>query len=374
MSTVPRVRIAIAHDYLTQRGGAERVVLALTRAFPGAPIYTALYDPERTYPEFGQIEVIPTWLNRFSVLRRFHRLAMPLLAWAVGHTKIDAAHTIMSSSGWAHGFLSTGSKVVYCYSPARWLYQRDAYLGDARFDVKRALLQLMSPFLKRWDKKRALSATSYFAISTAVQERIRSIYGIEAKVLPAPHSIDISLPSAAVDLGRLTDGAGRFYLCVARLLPYKNVDVVVESFNSSGYDLVVVGAGPEERRLRAMAGSNVLFLKDLPDSQMRWLYENCTAVLSASYEDFGLTPLEAAAYGKPSVVLRWGGFLDTIREGETGIYFDEPRSDLVSAAIELSRRTVWDSQIIRDHADRYSEKQFAHTLRDEIDRLTVTAA
>ncbi|GAY16503.1 glycosyltransferase [Mycobacterium sp. shizuoka-1] len=357
-------RIAIAHDYLTQRGGAEKVVLALARAFPEAPIYTTLYEPGSTYPEFQAHDIRPSWLNRVALLRKFHRLALPLLAAVVGSTKINATHTIASSSGWAHGFRTSGTKIVYCYSPARWLYQPDAYLGSDRMTAKRLALKVFSPLLKRWDKRQAATATKYFAISTAVQQRIRETYKIEAEVLPAPHSIDPTLPQEPVDIAALPAAADGFYLCISRLLPYKNVDVVIDAFNELGLPLVVVGAGPEERRLRQKAGPSILMVKNLTDAQMRWLYAHCVAVLAASFEDFGLTPIEAATFGKPSIVLRWGGFLDTIREGETGLYFDQPVPELVREAVEKSRTKVWNPDVIRAQAATFSEERFLARLME----------
>ncbi|MBZ4486842.1 glycosyltransferase [Microbacterium sp. cx-55] len=360
--------VAIAHDYLTQRGGAEKVVLALHRAFPSAPVYTTLYEPSLTYPEFGDVEVIPSALNRFGPFRRSHRLALPFLAWASNSVRVPARHTIVSSSGWAHGFRTRGSKIVYCYSPARWLYQTDTYLGSNRLNVQRVALAVLRPWLKRWDKRQAKTATKYFAISTVVQQRIRETYGIESEVLPAPHSVDVSLPQEVVDLGALSQ-SGEYYLCISRLLPYKNVDVVIRAFNELGLPLVVVGAGPEERKLAVLAKQNVRMLKDLTDAQMRWLYARSAAVVSASYEDFGLTPIEAANYGKPSIVLRWGGFLDTIRENETGVYFDLPDPGLLATAVEFSQSLDWDEQKIRTHAGTFSEEHFARRLKAEIATL-----
>ena len=362
---MPRVKVAIAHDYLTQRGGAERVVLAMARAFPGAPIYTTLYDPEGTFPEFKGLDVRTSWLNRFALFRRYHRLAFPLLAWTVGAMWIDAECTIASSSGWAHGMPVAGSKIVYCYSPARWLYQPQKYLGNERMGLKSLAVLLLAPFLKKWDKKNALTADKYYAISTEVRDRVQRIYGIDAEVLPAPHSFDNEASTDAIDLSSLGANDG-FHLCISRLLPYKNVDAVIEAFNMLGSPLVVVGAGPEERRLAALAGPSVLMVKDLTDSEVRWLYARCVAVVSASYEDFGLTPVEAATYGKPSIVLRWGGFLDTIIEKETGIYFDEPRPELIRDAVLLSQDVDWDAQVIRKGADRFTEQYFATRLMESL--------
>lgn len=361
------LEVAIAHDYLTQRGGAEKVVLALHRAFPDAPIYTTLFEPSETYPQFADTTVIPSPLNKVGPLRRSHRLALPFLAWASDRIRINAKHTIVSTSGWAHGFQTTGSKIVYCYSPARWLYQPDTYLGTTGLTVKGVVLKVLTPFLKRWDKRKAQTATKYFAISTVVRERIKQTYGIDAEVLPAPHSIDLDIEKEAVPLpeGATSD----FYLCISRLLPYKNVGAVIESFNTLGLPLVVVGAGPEERSLTELAGPTVTMVKNLTDGQMQWLYSRCRAVVSASYEDFGLTPIEGATYGKPSIVLRWGGFLDTIKEGETGVYFDTPTPDAIAEGVNRSRAVDWNEEAIRAHAGIFTEEHFARRLRDEIARI-----
>ncbi|WHE35752.1 glycosyltransferase [Microbacterium sp. BDGP8] len=363
----PRANVAIAHDYLTQRGGAEKVVLALHRAFPEAPVHTTLFEPDLTYPEFQGVDVVPSKLNAFRIFRRSHRLALPFLAPIANSMSVDADHTIVSSSGWAHGFRTTGSKIVYCYSPARWLYQREAYLGSRGLNPQRMVLTILSPFLKRWDRRQAATATKYFAISTVVQQRIRDAYGIEAEVLPAPHSIDTALPQDPVDLS--SEHEAGFYLCISRLLPYKNVHAVVEAFNQLGLPLVVVGTGPEEKHLASLAGPNVVMRKNLSDAQMRWLYQRTQAVVSASFEDFGLTPIEAAAYGKPSIVLRWGGFLDTVRENETGVYFDDPQPAAIVAAVKAARTVSWDADLIRSHTEIFSEEHFARRLRAEIESI-----
>lgn len=373
MKGVSRTDVAIAHDYLTQRGGAEKVVLALHRAFPGAKVYTTLYEPSLTYPEFESIEVVASPISRIGLFRRFHRLALPFLASAAQKIHVPAQHTIVSSSGWAHGFRVAGSKIVYCYSPPRWLYQTDAYLGDSKASIKRLTLSLLAPFLKRWDHRHARTATKYFAISTVVRERIMETYGIDSEVLPAPHSIDTSLPQESVDLGPI-GSSGPFYLCISRLLPYKNVGAVVDAFNQLALPLVVVGTGPDEKRLAASAGPSVVMRKNLTDAQIRWLYSHCVAVVSASFEDFGLTPIEAANFGKPSVVLRWGGFLDTVQGDVTGVYFDEPEPAMIAQAVTRSASLNWDSAKIMAHGASFSEERFASRLREEIRALDAVAA
>jgi glycosyltransferase involved in cell wall biosynthesis len=352
------MRVAIAHDYLTQRGGAERVVLAMARAFPSAPVYTSLYNPATTFTEFRELDVRPMWLNRLPPLRARHRLALPLLAPAFGHELVDADVVLCSSSGWAHGIHCTGRKVVYCHTPARWLYDGDRYLGG-KHGPAWAALSLTRPYLLHWDRRSALGADRYVANSTVVRDRVRAVYGIDAPVIPAPPGM---LPGAAQEpVPRLEP---RFFLCVARLLPYKNLDAVLQAFASlPGHSAVVVGTGPLAAPLRAMAPRNVRFLGAVSDEQLRWLYAHCTALVAASHEDYGLTPLEAALFGKPAVVLRQGGFIDTVEEGTTGIFFDRPVPRLIRAAVRVAAGHAWDEEALRAHAERFSEARFAARLR-----------
>jgi glycosyltransferase involved in cell wall biosynthesis len=363
-----RPGLAIAHDYLTQRGGAERVVLVLARAFPDAPIYTTLYDREGTYPEFQRYDVRPSWGNRLGVLRRNHRRALPLLPQLSHSLVIDADVTVASSSGWAHGFRTSGRKIVYCYSPARWLYQPDVYLGDKPKLIEHAGLRAIAPLLKRWDRTAQTTADRYVSISSVVRDRVRQTYGRDSTVIPAPYTSDVDVPPEPVtDTWFEHPGHEAFLLTVSRLLPYKNVDAVVSAMSlRPNRSLVVVGAGPERTRLRQMAPGNVLFLENLPHGQMRWLYENCSCLVAASHEDFGLTPLEAAAHGKPSVVLGAGGYLDTMLEAETAVFFDSPTAENVASAIDNAAERTWDSATLQARAQVFSEDAFVTRIRQVI--------
>jgi glycosyltransferase involved in cell wall biosynthesis len=342
------------------------VVLAMTRAFPGAPVLTSLFDPAGTFPEFAAIDVRPSVLNRMGLLRRHHRLAIPLLAPMFSSTKADADVVICSSSGWAHGVSTAGRKVVYCYSPARWLYQTDRYLG-ARGDnragsktIQRLTVGALRRPLERWDAAAARSASRYVAVSTSVARSIRDLYGIEAEVLPPPPALDGSGPQEPVP--GLEPG---FWLCVSRLLPYKNVDAIARAVAGlAGERLVVIGSGPERARLEALAGPSTTFLSGIADTQLSWCYANCKALVAASYEDYGLTPLEAAAFGRPSVTLRFGGYLDTVVEGSTGVHFDEPTPSAVSAALGELAEASWDATILREQAGVFAENRFAARLRE----------
>jgi glycosyltransferase involved in cell wall biosynthesis len=352
------VSVAIVHDYVTQRGGAERVLLSILKAYPEAPLYTSIYSPKTTYPEFQRRSVQTSILNRFPLLRSHHRLAFPLLAPTLSRLRVRADVVLCSSSGWAHGVSSEGRKIVFCYAPARWLYQTDAYLGQGRLVARSALKVLGSP-LARWDRRAAFEARRYLAISTLVQRQIREHYGIEAEVLFPPHSMDPQGEQVAV-----ADVEGGYFLCVSRLLPYKHVDTIIEAFRNLPRErLIVVGRGPEERRLRSIAPRNVSLLGTVNDEELRWLYANASGLLAASFEDYGLTPLEAAAFGKPTAALRWGGYLDTVKEGTTGVYFDKSEPKLICRAVVELAQGSFAGAILRTHAAAYSEGSFIRRLR-----------
>jgi glycosyltransferase involved in cell wall biosynthesis len=357
-----RHRVALVHDYLTQRGGAERVVLALAESFPESPVHTSFYDPLGTFPEFSGLDVHTLPLNRIEVLRSHHRLALPVLAPAFSRLHVEADVTICSSSGWAHGARTTGKKVVYCHTPARWLYQSDRYLAGSSSASAR-VLSVLAPPLRRWDKKAAATADRYLVNSNAVRARVAELYGIEAEVVPPPVDVDPTGSSEAID----GIEAG-FLLCVSRMLPYKNVEEVVAAFEQTPDErLVVVGSGPLADQIAGGAPSNVTVLGRVSDTNLRWLYASCLGLLAASYEDFGLTPVEAASFGKPTAALRWGGFLDTIVEGTTGIFFDQPRPSAIAEAVGRLSQTTWNATTLVDHAELFSAERFAHRINQVVD-------
>jgi glycosyltransferase involved in cell wall biosynthesis len=327
-------------------------------AFPDAKLYTSLYEPSDTYPEFRDKEIRPSWLNRFAALRADHRRALPLLASTFGRMKLaDADLVLCSTSGWAHGVTTDIPKLAYCYTPARWLYQTDRYTGRSR--GQRALISTLGPALRRWDEQAAASVERYLTLSGAVRDQIAAAYGIEAEVVPPPLMFDSSGPQTALD--GVDPG---FLLCVARLLPYKNVDAVVGAVAARpDLQLVVVGEGPLLATYRAAAPANVLFTERVPDDVLRWLYANCVVNISAAYEDYGLTPLEALAFGKPSITLRYGGFLDTVVEGETGLHFDAPNAQKILGALDEWEHVRFSTDRLARHLELFSQERFASRLR-----------
>ena len=354
------LRVVIVHDYLTQRGGAERVVLALLKAFPGARLVTSVYNPETTFPEFGKYDIERTWLDRVPAFRADPRRALPLLPAVFSGIRLDDVDLVIcSSSGWAHGVQTTATKLVYCHTPARWLHVGDDYLASQGRATK-AVMAALTPYLRWWDRRAERASTAYFANSSVVADRISSVYGRSSHILAPPITLDSrgeQHPMAGIEPG--------FLLAVSRPRGYKHTAVVCEAVAAMpGERLVVVGGLPAPEGERSTWPATLTGVTDVSDAELRWLYANCSALVTASHEDFGLTPLEANTFGKPAVVLRAGGFLDTLVEGTTGTFINELSSEAVQRAVRELRGLALDPQVIAAHGERYSLRSFARTLHD----------
>lgn len=337
--------VVLVHDYLNQRGGAERVVLELASMWPNAPVYTSLYRPDSTFPGFRDLDVRTTLLDRLPVDRAFRAL-LPLYPAAFRSLgTIDADLVISSSSGWAHGVRTTPRTfhAVYCHTPARWLY------GDyrARAVAQRAMAPLAGA-LRRLDMSAAQRADLYIANSGIVRERIRQRYAREAPIVYPPVDVDRFTPTPR----------GERLLVVSRLLPYKRVDVVVDAATRAGIGLDVVGLGPALADLRRRAGPTVQFLGRLPDEEITTLFQHCRAFCLAGSEDFGITPVEANAAGKPVVAFGGGGALETIQKGVTGVFFREHSVDALLLALADCEAIESPPDKIAQYARRFSPQNF----------------
>ncbi len=347
--------MAIVHDYLTQRGGAERVVLSMLRAFPDATIYTSVYCAETTFADFKSRRIVTSPLQSVPLFRDDPRKALPLLPWAFGTLSIpdDVDVVLCSSSGWSHGIAATVPKIVYCHNTARWLYQPQAYFGPRKSWARKALGPLLHR-LESWDRQAAASATKYVANGTVVANRVSAAYGRPADVLHPPVRLtpdDVREPVPGLEPG--------FYLAVARPRSYKRVDVLVEAMQKVPDAHLVVVGGHEA----STAATNVTALGEVPDVQLRWLYANARALLGVSDEDFGLTPMEACAFGTPSLLLDAGGYRDTLQPGTTGYWIEDLTSEAIVAAMERLQREPLVRQDVAAAAARFSEETFIRSLR-----------
>ena len=350
-------RIVIVHDYVTQRGGAERVVLDLLRSFPGTRLVTACFEASSTYPRFAAYDIETLWLDRVPMFRRDPRTAFPFLAKAFSRHIIDDVDLVIcSSSGWAHRVTTSAPKIVYCHNPARWLYQPDDYFADLPKWARRCQRGFVTAMggLRHSDAIAAKRCSRYIGNSAAVVQRVRDTYGIEATIVPPSRGISPTGPQTPVD--GVDPG---FLLTIGRERGYKHTESICRAVASVASErLVAVGApstGADE--------SNITRLTNLSDENMRWLYANASGLVAVAHEDFGLAPVEAQAFGLPSVVLRSGGYLDTTVENVTGVFVDGTSPELIVAAIAKLRSRTWDAAAIRRCGARFSREAFTHRIR-----------
>jgi glycosyltransferase involved in cell wall biosynthesis len=346
--------VAIVHDYLNQRGGAEKVVLELADIWPAAPIYTSLYRPQSTFPAFAQHVVRASPLDHLPVDQSF-RMLFPLYPAAFRMLgEISADLVIASSSGWAHFARSAphALHVVYCHTPARWLYRTDYFGEVGRRSPRERLIAPMVPALRELDRRAACRADLYIANSRGVQGRIRDAYGIDAIVVYPP-----------VDVERLAPRPrGERLLVISRLLPYKRVDLVIGVASRLGIGLDVVGDGPMLESLRRSAGPNVQFHGAAADAVVVELLESCRAVCVAGEEDFGIVAVEAQAAGKPVVAYARGGALETVDDGVTGVLFGEQTEDSLAVALAATERLATAPDAIAAHARQFGRTAFRDRL------------
>ena len=205
----------------------------------------------------------------------------------------------------------------------------------------------------------------YLANASVVRDRMRATYGIEAAVVFPPAAVTTEGDQRRV--GPFDDG---FHLVVSRLLPYKNVDRAIDAFRGLPDErLLVIGRGPEEDRLRRTLPDNVAIVSDVSDDELRWAYRHATALVAPSIEDLGLTPLEAGAFGRPTLALRQGGYLDTVADGVSGLFFDRAEPAAIAEAVRRARDTAWDDDAIAGHARAFDEATFHERIRREVAEL-----
>jgi glycosyltransferase involved in cell wall biosynthesis len=339
-------RVAIVHDYLNQRGGAEKVVLELSDMWPQAPIYASLYRPGSTFEEFRGRDIRTSFLDRLPVDRGFRNLfpLYPAAFWSFG--EIDADVVIASSSGWSHMARAARSAVhvVYCHTPARWLY-RGEHLGA---DRRAAVVAGAASFLRRIDRRAALRADAYIANCENVRTLIAEAYQREARVVWPPVDVNQYTPRPR----------GQRLLVISRLLPYKRVDLAVSAAKRLGLGLDVVGDGPMIDDLRRLGGEGVVFHGAVSQASVRALLEGCSLVCVPGEEDFGIVAVEAQAAGKPVVAYRRGGARETVVDGVTGLLFERQTAADVVAAIKACERLDTPPEQIAQSVARFSRVGF----------------
>jgi glycosyltransferase involved in cell wall biosynthesis len=367
-----KMKVAIVHDYLNQFGGAERVVCELAKLFHEAPIYTSIYEPDLTWPGLKKASIHTSWLQKLPFSHKYFKLLLPFYPSVFGGLKLSGYDVILSSSSSFAKGVQTDEKTIhicYCHSPTRFLWFFDDYVRKERYaeTLKRLpfpVVGLMVYLLRNWDLVACHRPDYYIANSRAVQGRIRRIYHRDSFVIHPP--VDVN----RFQVNTLDEG---FYLVVSRLIPYKRIDLVVQAFNELSLPLVIVGDGPQRQVLEKMAHSNIHFKGYLSDQEVTRYFEGCRAFIFPGEEDFGITPLEANACGKPVIAYASGGALDSIREGLNGVFFQAQTVSALKEAVRSTRKMDWNPKAIRAHAEGFSPKVFRQKIMQFVNQVVIEA-
>lgn len=347
------MKVALVHDYLTQRGGAERVFELLCHHFPDARVFTSVYDPDHTI-DLGKREIHTTSLQHFPGPKKYFRLFAPFYYQAFRSLDLrDFDLIISSSTSFAKAVRKRkGARhICFCHNVTRFLWDTKSYLRE--YTAYRKFYPILERIFRRMrnlDLIYAQEPDLYIANSSTVARRIQQIYGKTAMVINYP------IDSLKFEFSEQKDD---FYLVSSRLLSYKRIDLIIEAFNWLGLPLLITGDGPERKRLEVQALDNIQFLGHVSDAERTHLMAKTRAVVVAALEDYGLVPVEANASGTPVIAYGAGGVLDTQVSGETGILFERQSPEALQKALLTANETQWDYRKIRHHAlSQFSEEVF----------------
>ncbi|ADW71519.1 glycosyltransferase [Granulicella tundricola] len=347
------MKIAMVHDYFTQMGGAEKVAEELYNMLPGADLFATVALKDKMPESIRDVPVTTSWMQNLPRMRDLYRLYFPLYPFAVSSLDLSQYDLVVSSSsGYVKGVqvAPDAIHVCYCHTPMRWVWNFDNYSSRESFagGVK-AVLPTLIRGLRIWDEAAARQPDHFVANSQTVAARIKRAYGRSAEVIVPPidiHRFKVSLEQ------------DDYYVVLARLVPYKRIDLAVSACTALGRKLVVIGSGPALEGLKKDAGPTIHFAGRASDAQVEEYVSRCRALIFPGEEDFGMAPLEVAAAGRPTIAYRAGGAMETVVEGVTGVFFNEQTTEEVVDAIERFERQEWAPLAIRLHAEGFSTEVF----------------
>jgi glycosyltransferase involved in cell wall biosynthesis len=361
-------KIAIINDYLVNYGGAEKTFKALSEIFPDADIFALFYDQKIKKQLFPIQRIHTSFLQKFPrFFKKHYQLLLPLLPIAAETLDFrDFDIVISASHSFAKGIITRPKTkhICYCFSPTRYLWDKSR---------KNIILH----YFRIWDRQASERVDEFIACSKTVQNRIKKYYKRDSVVIYPPVQIRISNfefrnnfqnSNFKID-SKLKIKNSEFYLIVSQLRKYKRIDIAIEAFNKLGLELVIIGEGPEKKRLKRLVGKNIKFLGWVPDDKVAEYYQNCTALIFPTEDDFGIAAVEAMSYGKPILAYRKGGATETIIEGKTGEFFDYQNPAVLADGIRRLRQKKYDPDFISHHAKQFSSERFKKEISEFVQTI-----
>ncbi len=357
-------RTAIIHDWLNGMRGGEKVLEELLEIFPDADIFTLFLEKDKISEKIKDHKIISSSLNRSKVIKKMYRYFLPLFPRFIEDFDLKGYDLIISSSHCvAKGIIPYpySKHISYIHSPMRYAWdQYFSYFGDMKGLKKKFIRNRMSE-LRKWDISSNERVDHFIANSNFVKERIRRYYRRDSEVIHPPVDTEFFTPG--------NNAKGKHFVTVSALVPYKKVDILVETFNRTGDKLIIVGKGPEEKRLKNLAGKNIEFRKDLSGEMLRDIYRNSRAFVYSGIEDFGITFVEALSCGIPVISLGEGGVTDIVNNKNGILYDPEVSSGLLNALEEFKGRN-FNKDNIRKSALRFSADNFRKKMTAFIKKIS----
>ena len=356
------MRIALVHDHLNQLGGAEQVLASFTHMYPKAPIFTLIHDTSTLKEKFKTSAIITSFIQSLPFSKQSFKWYLSLMPSAIERLDLRKFDLVISdASAFAKGVLvRPGAKhICYCHTPTRYLWSdANTYTDEFQYNTFiKSFLPLILTKLRQWDYLAAQRVDFFIANSAFVAPRIKKYYGRESTVIYPPVDVESQQPSFEHK---------NYYLILGRLKAYKRVDIAIEAFNELGIPLVVAGTGEEMRMLQKKAQPNIHFTGMISEQDKWRLYQNCIAFIQPQEEDFGIAAVEAMAVGKPVIAYHAGGFLETIHNHITGVFFEEQSWEALAHSIIRFQPNDFDPQTIHAHAMRFSKQRFEQEIKEYI--------
>lgn len=356
-------KIAIVCDWIAETGGAERVIHALHEIYPDAPIYTSTYEPGKS-TRFENADIRTAWFQKLPSFLRKHQLLTIPRQWHFGRLKLSGYDVVISFGGAEAKAVRSvdGAHIDLCNTPTLYYWIKpENYLNKGTGGINpiwRIGLKILTPYAKRWDYKAAQRPDKIYAISTAVQQRIKRYYDRDSDIIFPPTDIE----RFATDNRSDRDG----FVFFGRQVQHKRIDLAVRACSELGLKLIVVGDGPEHENLQAMAGPTIKFKTGVSDQDIVQYVANAEAFIFPNEEDFGIVAAEAQAAGTPVIAYRGGGSLDTVVEGVTGEFFDEQSVESLKAVLKDFNHKLYNRNEIIKNAKRFSKQHFEATIKKAV--------